>query len=311
MLGWAWMEKELKNASLLSICLVIFAALFVLLSFNTARFSDSGQQLLVTDDGFMKYTPSAPQFTMEPPLSENGSSIRKITFSSGDAQISGLLRIPEINEGIPIPAIVLLPGATVTKESEQGLAKYLATLGFATLTIDQRNLGMIDTQSDLSIFLKGGLPTEHKMVYDALLAAEILRNQREIDPDDIIYAGESNGARFAIIAGALDPKARGVLAISTCGYDTDSAIASGKLQNADAIRFYKSIDPDTYLGKIPNRTLVMIHSQNDPNIPIELAEQTYAKAFVPKVMHVVQCAKHGYCGEMNHPLEKELRAIAS
>jgi uncharacterized protein len=305
------MEKSSKIVSLLSICLVIFAALFVLLSFNTARFSDSGRQLQVTDDGFIKYAPSTPQFTMEPPLSENGSSIRGVTFSSGDTKISGLLRIPEINGEKPVPGIVLLPGATVTKESEQGLAKYLATLGFATLTLDQRNLGMVDIQGDLSIFLKGGLPVEYEMAHDALLAAEILRNQREIDPNEIIYAGESNGARFAIIACALDPKARGVLAISTCGYDTDSAIASGRLQNPEAIRFYRSIDPDTYLSKIPNRMLVMIHSQNDPVIPIDPAKQTYAKAFVPKVMHVVQCAKHGYCGEMNHILEKELRAMAS
>jgi dipeptidyl aminopeptidase/acylaminoacyl peptidase len=304
------MEKSWKIVSLLSICLVIFAALFVLLSFNTARFSDGGQQLQVTDDGFMKYAPSTPQFTMETPLSENGSSIREVTFSSGDSQISGLLRIPEINEEKPVPGIVLLPGATVTKESEQGLAKYLATLGFATLTLDQRNLGMIDIQGDLSIFLKGGLPTEHKMVNDAFLAAEILRSLPEIDPNDIVYAGESNGARFAIIACALDPKARGVLAISTCGYDTDSAIASGKLQNPEAIRFYRSIDPDTYLSKIPNRTMVMIHSPNDPVIPIDLAEQTYAKAFVPKVMHVVKCSKHGYCGEMNNFLKRELRAMA-
>jgi hypothetical protein len=305
------MEKSWKNMSLLSICLVILTALFVLLSLNTARLSDSNQQLQVTDDGFMKYVPSTPQFTMEPLLSENGSSIRGVTFSSGDAKISGLLRIPEMNVEKPVPGIVLLPGATVTKESEQGLAKYLASLGFATLTLDQRNLGMIDIQGDLSIYLKGGVPVEHEMTNDALLAAEILRSLPEIDPNEIIYAGESNGARFAIIACALDPKAGGILAISTCGYDTDSVIASGKMQNAGAIRFYKSIDPDSYLSKIPNRTLVMIHSQNDPIIPLELAEQTYAKASVPKVMHVVLCSKHGYCGEMNSFLEKELRAIGS
>jgi fermentation-respiration switch protein FrsA (DUF1100 family) len=221
------------------------------------------------------------------------------------------LRIPEMNVEKPVPGIVLLPGATVTKESEQGLAKYLASLGFATLTLDQRNLGMIDIQGDLSIFLKGGVPVEYEMANDALLAAEILRSLPEIDPNEIIYAGESNGARFAIIACALDPKASGILAISTCGYDTDSAIASGRQQNAEAIRFYKSIDPDTYLSKIPNRMLVMIHSQNDPIIPLELAEQTYAKASIPKVMHVVLCSKHGYCGEMNSFLKKELRAMAS
>jgi uncharacterized protein len=307
------MERRWKNLSLLSACLIILASFFVL-SFNTARFSESAQKWQVTDDGFMKYTKFVPQFTMDPPLFENGSSTQVVTFSSGDARISAILRMPEWAEsdkGKPVSGIVLLPGATVNKESEQGLAKYFAELGFATITLDQRNLGITDIQGDLSIFLKGGVPEEHEMVYDALAAAEILRNLPEIDPNKIIYAGESNGGRFAIIACALDPKARGVLAISTCGYDANSAIASGKLQSPDAILFYRSIDPDTYLGKIPNRTVVMAHSRNDPIIPIDLAQHTYAKAFVPKVMHVVQCAKHGYCMQMSQFIEKELKSMAS
>ena len=75
----------------------------------------------------------------------------------------------------------------------------------------------------------------------------ILRSRPEIDPKRIIYAGESNGGRFAIMACALDTAARGVLAISTCGYGTDAAIASAGVVDKNLVRFYRSIDPETYL----------------------------------------------------------------
>ncbi|MBE0516704.1 MAG: alpha/beta hydrolase [Methanophagales archaeon] len=172
-------------------------------------------------------------------------------------------------------------------------------------------VGVIDIPGDLQLFLNGNEPTEHKMVHDARAAAEVLRNQPGIDPDRIVYAGESNGARFAIITCALDLKARGVIAISTCGYSIDAAIASGKLVEPDQIRFYQSIDPETYLSKIPPRKFVMIHSVNDTIIPYENAEQTYTKAFEPKELYTVECATHGYCTEMAAHLKTELEAMVA
>ncbi len=161
------------------------------------------------------------------------------------------------------------------------------------------------------MFLRGDEPTEHKMVYDALAAAEVLRSQPEVDPNRIIYAGESNGGRFAIIACALDARAKGVMAISTSGYGTDEAAMSGRLTDPEMIKFLRSIDPETYLGKIAPRPFVMIHSRNDTVIAIEYAENTYAKALMPKSFHAVGCAKHGYCTEMNAYLEEELKKMAS
>ena len=270
-------------------------------------FSGSSQDWHVTEDGFLQYSPSTPKYELGPPFVANNSTLYEVRFASRDAQIAALLRIP--NAQAAVPGIVLLPGATVTKEREQGLAKYLSSLGYASITLDQRNLGAIDMESDLQMFLKGNEPTEHKMVHDALVAAEILRRTPGIDPERIIYAGESNGGRFAIIASALDAKNRGIMAISTCGYGVDASIASGTLTEKDAIRFYRSIDPDTYLGMIPPRPLIMIHSRNDTIIAYQLAEQTFAKAFVPKALHAVNCARHGYCPEMNEYLEKELRKM--
>jgi hypothetical protein len=226
--------------------------------------------------------------------------------------MAALLRIPYGDEKKgSIPGIVLLPGATVSKEREQTLARHLADPGFASITLDQRNLGGIDPKADLQMFLKGEEPTEHRMVDDALAAGEILRSQPEIDPTRIIYAGESNGGRFAIMACALDRSARGVLAISTCGYGTDAAIASAGVVDKNQVRFYRSIDPETYLRRISPRPLVMIHSRNDTIIPYQLAEQTYALGMQPKRLHTVGCNVHGYCGEMNEAIKEELKGMAA
>ncbi len=276
--------------------------------------ASNGKNWTVTDGGILAYTVSLPQYNLSGPISDGNTTLTTVQFQSRGMQMAGLMRIPIHDLAAKagrVPGIVLLPGATVTKEREQGLAKYLADLGYATLTLDQRNLGATDAKSDLELFMEGSEPTEHKMVYDALAAAEILRVQPEIDSDRIIYAGESSGGRFAIIACALDAKARGVLAISTSGYGTDAAIKAAGLADEVAVRFYRSIDPDTYLSKVAPRPFAMIHSSNDTVIPYQLAEQTYMLASQPKSFDTVGCNKHGYCTEMNSYIEKRLKSLAT
>lgn len=268
----------------------------------------------VSEDGVLEYKVSMPQYYLSPPEDDGNSTLSEIQFQSRDAKIAALLRIPQPKpdadgQNRSVPGIVLLPGATVSKEAEQKLARHLADLGYASITLDQRNLGGVDAKGDLQMFLRGEEPTEHKMVYDALAAAKIMRAQPEIDPEGIIYAGESNGGRFAIMACAQDPAAKGVLAISTCGYGTDAAIASQGVTDRDLIRFYRSIDPETYLSMIAPRPLIMIHSRNDTIIPYQMAEQTYARGMQPKSLHTVGCTRHGYCEEMSGATEEELKSM--
>ena len=271
------------------------------------------QDWRVTDDGVLEYPDAkcTPEYQLTTLEAANNYTLYEVTFTSRDTEISGLMRMPGTQHEKDVSGVVLLPGATVTKEGEQWLAKYLCSLGYASIALDQRNLGAIDMRGDLQIFLNGEEPTEHKMVHDALAAAEVLRKQPGINAERIAFAGESNGARFAIIACALDPKACGVIAISTCGYGIDAAVVSGQLQDPDVIRFYKSIDPETYLGKIPPRMFVMIHSLNDTVIPYENAQRTYAKASEPKGLHTVGTATHGYCNEMAVFLQTELEVMVS
>ena len=294
-----------------------FAALLIGWHFlSTGALTSLSKDYSVSDAGLLEYRIALPSYNITPGNLEENSSFSEVSFESRGAEIAAILRMPgpEIKKKIKtqnISGIVLLPGATVTKEAEQGLARRLADLGYASITLDQRNLGGIDPQGDLQHFLQGQEPEEHKMVYDALAAAMILRDRPEIDRDRIIYAGESNGGRFAIIACALDKKARGVLAISTCGYGTAAAIASATgAIDSDSARFYLSIDPESYLGEVSPRPLVMIHSLNDTIIPYSLAEQTYALSREPKSLHTVGCATHGYCREMDIALKEELEKMS-
>jgi len=273
----------------------------------------------VSEEGMLEYGVVKPPFNISAADADGNSSVSLVRFDSRGAEMAALLRIPrsrgEGNAGIAgnmsIPGIVLLPGATVSKEAEQGFARHLADLGCASITLDQRNLGRIDPQADLQLFLRGEEPAMHKMVYDALSAAEILRSLPEIDAEHIIYAGESNGGRFAIIACALDKDAAGVLAISTCGYGTAAAIASAPRDvDYEAARFYLSIDPESYLAKIAPRPLIMIHSKNDTVIPCSLAEQTYSLAPQPKRLYAVGCPTHGYCPEMDGAIKEGLERMA-
>ncbi|OPY50039.1 MAG: Alpha/beta hydrolase family protein [Methanosaeta sp. PtaU1.Bin112] len=295
--------------------MLLAGVIALLLGWHFFSSSSSAGQWKVSDEGVLDYVAVMPQYNLSPPEDDGNSTLSAVLFQSRGANMAALLRIPRSGmsgdeKNGSIPGIVLLPGATVSKEKEQKLARYLSDLGFASITLDQRNLGGIDPKADLQLFLKEEEPTEHKMVYDALAAAELLRSRPEIDPMRIIYAGESNGGRFAIIACALDRSARGVLAISTCGYAVDAAIGSAGAVDNDLVRFYRSIDPETYLGRIAPRPLAMIHSLNDTIIPCKLAEQTFARAVQPKRLHTVGCNVHGYCAQMNDAIEEELDGMA-
>jgi fermentation-respiration switch protein FrsA (DUF1100 family) len=282
-------------------------ALFAVIFFS----SEMGEEWRVSEDGFLEYPTPAPEYHLISSEAPSDSNLYIVSFSSRGAEVAGLLRMPETEQPGGFPGVVLLPGATVSKEQEQGLAEFLSGLGYASIALDQRNLGGVDIQGDLKKFLDGQEPTEHKMVHDALAAAEVLRMRPEIDPSRIVYVGESNGGRFAIIASALDPKSRGVIAISTCGYGVEEDIDSLRMNGPNAVKFFRSIDPDTYLKRIPPRRFVMIHSSNDPLISFDSANRTYEKALEPKAMHIVECATHGRCGEMDPYIEEELARMVS
>ncbi|MDD5473959.1 MAG: alpha/beta hydrolase [Candidatus Methanoperedens sp.] len=261
----------------------------------------------VSKDGILSYPENRGKVEVKVLKTESGSNytLETISFASKDYTIEGLLRIPLSAK--KVPAVVILPGATVPKEGTQGLAGILSSMGYASLGIEQRNRGGVSIKYDYGLFREGKEPIEHKMVFDALRAVDVLRQDSRIDANRIAIIGESNGGRFAIIASALDPDIKGVAGISTSGYDTESELIN--IRDENAIRFYRSIDPDTYLGLLPPRKFVMLHSVNDNIIPIGLAENTFGKAKEPKRFYSVTTGTHGFSESMRGPLENELRQM--
>ena len=151
-------------------------------------------------------------------------------------------------------------------------------------------------------------PWNIAMVYDALKASDVLAAQPEINTERLAILGESNGGRFAILACALNPSLKGVIGISTAGYGTEE-IDPSLVDDPEAYRFYRSIDPDTYLPILPPAKFVQIHSFNDTVISHDLALRTFALAKEPKAMYNVTEATHGYTASMHPYLEKELSLL--
>ncbi|AKB20214.1 S9 family peptidase [Methanosarcina sp. WWM596] len=258
---------------------------------GTLSFSPREEPIFMVQEIEDQYSPEDPDI------------LKLVSFESSGENIQALLRIPA--NASSSPGIVLLPGAGVNKEGEQRLAGELSKMGYATLTLDQRNKGGVNVNRDLELFRAGLEPVEYLMVYDTLKATDVLSIQPEIDPERLAVLGESNGGRFAIIACALEPSLKGVIGISTSGYGTEE-IDPASVTDPEAYRFYRSIDPDTYLSALPPSRLVLIHSFNDTVIPHEMALRTFDLAKEPKAMYNTTEETHGYTVSMRPDIEKEL-----
>jgi dienelactone hydrolase len=297
-----------KIALILGIILILAGIIGVFIDSNkeSGEYKDDWS---VSENGTLSYQSGKLEYTKTEiiPVNQNRTDIifRAVSFKSQGSDINGTIRIP-VSEN-KVPGVVVLPGAGVSKEQQTAIPTLLADMGYASITIDQRNLGAVNPYNDLEIFNEGNEPVEYMMVHDALVAADVLKDQSELS-DDIAMLGLSNGGRFAIIATAIDPEIRGVVTISTAGYDID-AIERADSVNETTYIFYSSIDPDNYLDMITPRRIVMFHSINDSIIPYEMAQRSFNKAHEPKAFYGIEGSTHGYSPLVDMRLEEELELM--
>lgn len=298
------------GAAAIVLALIIFFY-FSPLSKKSAEASKEQVPWAVSKNGYLSYPldRGSVLFSRENYGVDGNLSVHKVIYRSKDANIYGLLILPAA-AGELLPGVVLLPGAGVSKESELNLAKKIALLDAAVLTIDQRGVGetggnINSIKQDYLDFLNGKEPTQHLMVYDALRAFDLLYSAPFVDPDRIIIAGESLGGRIAVIAAAIDRNIKGVLVISSSGLDLEET------NDTNVNDFLKSIDSDHYLNLVTPRRLVMIHGLNDTIIPLNSAINSYSKAQEPKALVLVNdtACRHGYCDSMYNGLVEGLKFV--
>ena len=300
-------EKQKIKASRKNTKIVVIALL--LLAIYVLSSSSGSNKWSISEEGLIKYPQKRgkPVYTIN--IIEEGEEfiLKKAVYESKGTKIYSLIYLPKSDK--KVPGIVIAPGAGPTKEDRIEMAKSLANLGFASIILDQRTFG--ETKGTVSSFdqdklsmMKGIEPDQHKMVFDILIALDVLRDQKEVDTSKTVLIGESMGGRFSIIAAAIDKSLKGIIGISTGGYGTQERQDSRMTK--EQLKFFTSIDPDAYIGLISPRKIVMIHYDNDTIIPLSVAENTYSHANEPRKFYTLQGNGHGYYTELDSYLKEEL-----
>lgn len=254
---------------------LIFAGL--ILGTGCLGTGSQGPTWSVTNDGYLGLTCPGPATVNESILERNGSlTLREVSFRNIDEEVFGLLASP-VN---PRGAIVLAPGAGVTKERERDRVETYAMAGCTALVLDLRGNGgetrgrPFDPNLDFMAFNLGAWPEFFKTACDISASREIIAGRWQVP----VYAmGASNGGRYAAIAAAADPGFAGYIGVSTSGFGL-----AGNQYNGNASRFLLSIDPDHAIGKISPRPVWIFHSREDPIINFTLGQELFSRAGEPK-----------------------------
>ncbi|MFA6974267.1 MAG: alpha/beta hydrolase [Parcubacteria group bacterium] len=297
-------KKTFYLVLVLLIILSVITAYFVIQNKNKDKYYFNGNSFSYSENR------GNPDYNISLNETKDNLEIYNVNFDSKNfldykTKIYGLLIIPKNDKNVP--GLVLLPGGSVTKESEAILGEKIANLGYAVLTFDQRGVGetggyYLGFQDDYNIFAQGKEPVQHLSVYDALKAYDVLKKIDDVDKNNIAIAGESMGGRYAIIAGAIDKRLKGVIVISSSGFHVQN-------ENMPYTPYLFSVDPDNYIGKISPNPVFMLHSLNDSVISLKDAKITFDLAKEPKKFFEVKDCPHGYCEEMFEELKTDLKVV--
>jgi fermentation-respiration switch protein FrsA (DUF1100 family) len=226
-------------------------------------------------------------------LKNSSLTLTKVSFRNIDEEVYGLRAIPDDPKG----AIVLAPGAGVTKEAERSRVEAYAMAGCAALVLDLRGNGgetrgrPFDPNLEFMAFDMGAWPGTYKTACDLSAARGILARTGQVP----VYAmGASNGGRSAAIAAVADRGFAGYIGVSTSGY----GLPGMRISSANASRFLLSIDPDHAIGKISPRPTWIFHSRGDPIIPFAQGEGLFGRAGEPKEF-IVFNGTHGENAEVD------------
>lgn len=257
-------------------------------------------------DGKMSYSEERgnPVYDINLVSENNTFNLYKVNYESRNflkynTTIHGLLFIPKKDgkEMENTKAIVLLPGGGQTKEGASSLAEKIVELGYSVFVIDQRGIGetggyYLSLEDDYSVSAQGKEPIQHLSVYDALRAFDVLRKIKNVDKEEVGMMGASMGGRYAMIATAIDKNIKGVVIISSSGFNFLNQ--PDKLYN----NYLLSIDADRYVSDISPRLLFMFQSKNDSVVKLEDARRTFDNAGNQKEFYTVENCAHGYCSGM-------------
>lgn len=298
---------KIKKRNIRLVVLIILVALVAFYFLKTPR------EIYQFQGNTLSYSENRGKFNYNISLKEETSNLKvyNINFKSRkfldqETTIYGLLFLPANKDNVP--GLVFLPGGGVSKQAAANFSSRIAELGYAVLVIDQRGIGetsgvYLNPEQDYQVFAQGKEPIQHLSVYDALISFDVLRKIKNVDKNNIAIAGESMGGRYAIIAASIDRRIKGLLVISSAGFDVEeNPLVSWN-------NYLISIDPDHYIDKISPRNVMMLQGTNDSVVPLQNAQDTFNKAKEPKKFFIAEDCTHGFCEKMWEELKNDLEII--
>jgi len=155
-----------------------------------------------------------------------------------DAQLT----YPVVGDG-PFPGVLLIPGGgtpdmdeymppytTETGKSARPhlqIAEYLSERGFAVLRYNKRGVGFNSTLADPEVFFN---TTIQDLIRDAEKALEILKQQSEVDADDVTLIGHSESTIIATRIAVDNPNVKNIVLMGTAG------------RSYNDIKYFKTVD---------------------------------------------------------------------
>jgi fermentation-respiration switch protein FrsA (DUF1100 family) len=203
--------------------------------------------------------------------------VDEVAFETADGlRLTGWLF--RLNAADPAPTVIVFHGNAGNRAHRVPLADALRRIGLQVLLFDYRGYGG-----------NPGSPTEQGLEADARASRDFLINRRAVDPQSLIYFGESLGTGVAVKLAAEHPPAALIL-------------RSPYTSMADVGQHHYPWLPvrlllrDRYdsLERIPNiRTrLLVIAGERDSVVPADFSRRLYDAAPQPKTFVEIAGADH-------------------
>jgi pimeloyl-ACP methyl ester carboxylesterase len=169
-------------------------------------------------------------FTLASALEAETISRRDLVIDLGEGLTTDAqLTFPAVGDG-PFPGVLLIPGggapdmdeympaySTDTGEPARPhlqIAEYLSERGFAVMRYNKRGVGFNSTLANPEVFFN---TTIQDLERDAEKVLEVLRQQSEVDADDITLLGHSESTIIAPRIAVNNPSVKNIVLMGTAG----------------------------------------------------------------------------------------------
>lgn len=213
--------------------------------------------------------PRAPSLTTAP------SETQEVTYLTSDGLELTAWFVPASSARA---TVVVFPGNAGNRAARVPLAVALAARGFSVLLLDYRGYGG-----------NPGSPTEEALVVDAAAAVASLVNRSDVDPESLVYFGESLGAGVAVSLARTHPPAVLVLRSPFASLGDVGSHHYPWLPVSMLLR-----DRFPNLETIPQLDipLLVVAGSDDEIVPTEQSAAVYEASGAPKRLVIVDGANH-------------------